>query len=73
MLFTNQVLKFKYQPVCLKVTIVSSLLSIRFLTKGMKTTAIAPKATKNSSNHFYYPPTLTKTEVHALPVVPSLS
>ena len=72
-LFINRVLKFKYQPVSLRVTIVSSLLNISFLTTGVKTTAIPPKATTNSSNHFYNPPTLIKTEVHALPVVPSLS
>jgi hypothetical protein len=39
----------------------------------VKTTAILPLATNNSSDHFYYPPTVIKTEVHALPVVPSLS
>ena len=73
MLFTNQVLKFEHQPVCLKVTIISSLLSVSFLTTGVKITAIPSQATKNSSNHFYYPPTLTKTGVHARAVVPSLS
>jgi hypothetical protein len=73
MLFIIQVLKFKYQPVCLTVTIVSSLLSIIFLTTGVKTTAIHPQATKISLNQFYYTPTLIKNEVHALPVVPSLS
>ena len=71
--FTIQVLKFQYQPACSRVTTVSSLLSVSFLTTGVKTIAILPQATKNSSNHFYYPPTLIKTEMHALPVVPSLS
>jgi hypothetical protein len=73
MLFINHVLKFKYQPVCKKIMIVSSLLSVSSLTTGVEMTAIPPLATKNSSNCFYYPPTLIKTVVHALPVVAGLS